>query len=123
MGLARVVRTMEILGQALIDMRDAPDAQVVLEIATVRAARADLDQGTAALAERVSALERAVAATVHTAHQPAPSEAIRPEPAVATKPAEVARRPSVGAVQRSRTEQVLPTANSESTVSAEASPE
>ena len=56
MGLARVVRSMEILGHALIDMRDAPDAQVVLEIALVRAARPDLDQSTAALAERVGDL-------------------------------------------------------------------
>jgi DNA polymerase-3 subunit gamma/tau len=123
MGLARVVRTMEILGLALIDMRDAPDAQVVLEIATVRAARADLDQGTAALAERVSALERAAAAAVHTIPQPAHFEVIHPEPATATKPAEVARRPSVGAVQRSRTEQNMPTASSESTDSPEALPE
>src|SRR5580658_6202123 len=30
LGLPRVVRSMEILGQALVDMRDAPDAQVVL---------------------------------------------------------------------------------------------
>ena len=36
MGLPRVVRTMELLGHAMIDMRDAPDAQVVLEIALVR---------------------------------------------------------------------------------------
>jgi DNA polymerase III subunit gamma/tau len=123
MGLARVVRTMEILGLALIDMREAPDAQVVLEIATVRAARADLDQGTAALAERVSALERAGAAATHTISQPAPSEVIRPEPAMAPKPAEVARRPSVGAVQRSRTEPLEPTASSETTASPEPLPE
>ncbi len=118
MGLARVVRGMEILGQALVDMRDAPDAQVVLEIATVRAARADLDQGTAALTERVSALERAVAAGGHTAHLPAPVDArpvdarpvdarpvdARPPDAEPTAKPEVTRRPSVGAVQRSRTE-------------------
>ena len=58
MGLARVVRSMEILGRALVDMRDAPDAQVVLEIAVVRATRPDLDSGIEALTERVSALER-----------------------------------------------------------------
>jgi DNA polymerase-3 subunit gamma/tau len=113
MGLARVVRTMEILGLALIDMRDAPDAQVVLEIATVRAARADLDQGTAALAERVSALERAAVAGTHSVPRPARSEPIQPDVPPAPKSAEVARRPSVGAVQRSRTEKVTPTVSSD----------
>ena len=51
---------MEILGHALVDMRDAPDAQVVLEIAVVRAVRPDLDSGIEALAERVSVLERSL---------------------------------------------------------------
>ncbi len=60
MGLPRVVRSMEILGQALVDMRDAPDAQVVLEIGLVRAVRPDLDSGSEALADRISALERAL---------------------------------------------------------------
>jgi DNA polymerase-3 subunit gamma/tau len=113
MGLARVVRTIEILGSALVDMRDAPDAQVVLEIATVRAARADLDQGTAALAERVSALERAAVAGAHSVPRPAPSEPIQPDAPPAPKSAEVARRPSVGAVQRSRTEPVTPVVSSD----------
>jgi DNA polymerase-3 subunit gamma/tau len=117
MTLARVVRTMEILGMALIDMRDAPDAQVVLEIATVRAARADLDQGTAALAERVSALERAPVA--QTSFPPPSVAAIRPTPEEDATPAEVGRRPSVGAVQRSRTEQVVPTAVPETTLAPE----
>ena len=100
MGLARVVRSMEILGHALIDMRDAPDAQVVLEIAIVQAARPDLDQSTAALAERVSVLERSAVAGAYAAPQlgrsdsaPAPAEAV-----------EVGRQPSIGAIRRSRSE-------------------
>jgi DNA polymerase-3 subunit gamma/tau len=111
MGLARVVRAMETLGQALVDMRDAPDPQVVLEIATIRAARPDLDQGVAALIERVGALERAVAAGVRAGSQPvraAAAEAAVAEPAVAepavADPVPVTRRPSVGAVRRSRIE-------------------
>ena len=59
MGLPRVVRSIEILGQALIDMREAPDAQVVLEIALVRAvaARPRLGDGGAVRAGgRVGAL-------------------------------------------------------------------
>jgi hypothetical protein len=100
MGLARVVRSMEILGRALVDMRDAPDAQVVLEIAAVRAARPDLDLGTAALAERVSALERAVAAGGHSAPQPDRAEPAGPAVTEPSPAAAVTRRPSVGAVRR-----------------------
>jgi DNA polymerase-3 subunit gamma/tau len=115
MSLARVVRSMEILGHALIDMRDAPDAQVVLEIALVRAVRPDLDSGVEALVERVSALERSLTGAPAfprpTAPTPAPAaapeQAAPPptaEPSAATDraPADVGRRPSLGAVRRSK---------------------
>jgi DNA polymerase-3 subunit gamma/tau len=116
MSLARVVRSMEILGHALIDMRDAPDAQVVLEIALVRAVRPDLDSGVEALVERVSALERSLtgAAAFPRPSAPAPAaaavaaqEASGPPasaepPAPDRAPADVGRRPSLGAVRRSK---------------------
>jgi DNA polymerase-3 subunit gamma/tau len=103
MGLARVVRSMEILGHALVDMRDAPDAQVVLEIAIVQAARPDLDQSTAALAERVSVLERSATAGAHVA-----SQSVRSDPPPAPpEPVEVGRQPSIGAIRRSRNEPVV----------------
>ncbi len=111
MTLARVVRSMEILGHALIDMRDAPDAQVVLEIALVRAVRPDLDSGVEALVERVSALERSLNGGAAFPRPAAPAPA--PEPSGPPKeaeqklasdrpPAEVGRRPSLGAVRRSK---------------------
>jgi DNA polymerase-3 subunit gamma/tau len=115
MSLARVVRSMEILGHAMIDMRDAPDAQVVLEIALVRAVRPDLDSGVEALVERVSALERSLtgAPAFPRPPAPAPAPAAAPEqsappptaePTAATDraPADVGRRPSLGAVRRSK---------------------
>jgi hypothetical protein len=115
MSLARVVRSMEILGHALIDMRDAPDAQVVLEIALVRAVRPDLDSGVEALVERVSALERSLtgAAAFPRPAAPAPALAAAPEQSAPTPtaeppaptdraPAGVGRRPSLGAVRRSK---------------------
>ena len=115
MGLARVVRSMEILGHALVDMREAPDAQVVLEIGAVRAVRPDLDSGMEALSERVSVLERAQSgtpafprpgATPRGADRRSPMT-VRPPPApeppaAPRPPAEVARRPSLGAVRRSK---------------------
>jgi DNA polymerase-3 subunit gamma/tau len=129
MGLPKVVRTMELLGQALVDMRDAPDAQVVLEIAVVRATRPDLDAGVEALNERVGALERQLqggaparvvptppaAAEASTPSPPRPPAAdpVSSEPAVAAEPpapappapapaAEGGRRRSLGAVQRAQ---------------------
>ena len=76
MGLPRVVRSMEILGHTLVDIREAPDAQVVLEIAVVRAVRPDLDSGMEALTERVSLLERSLS-----------GGAAFPRPGAATEPA------------------------------------
>ena len=113
MTLARVVRTIEILGHALIDMRDAPDAQVVLEIAVVRAVRPDLDSGVEALSERLNALERSLsgsAAFPRPTAKAEPASAAAPAPppeASAPAPPEqpqgdVGRRPSLGAVRRSK---------------------
>ena len=119
MGLARVVRSMELLGHALVDMREAPDAQVVLEIAMVRAVRPDLDSGVESLSERVSVLERSLSGAAAfprpgaepTRHAPpaasapptaAPAPSPAPEMPVARPAAEVSRRPSIGAVRRSQ---------------------
>jgi DNA polymerase-3 subunit gamma/tau len=132
MGLARVVRSIEILGHALIDMRDAPDAQVVLEISIVRAVRPDLDTGIEALNERVSVLERSqsgAAAFPRPGAAPPPRAAAVPtpdppaqapeRPAPAERPSgDVGRRPSLGAVRRSKQ-----AANTEAAPVAEASAE
>ena len=116
MGLPRVVRTMEILGQALVDMRDAPDAQVVLEIGLVRAVRPDLDSGSEALADRISELERAVSGAAAFPRPTARQERAAP-PAAAVAPdtptvehedgdgrggGATGSRPSLGAVRRSK---------------------
>jgi len=108
MGLPRVVRGMEILGRALVDMRDAPDPQVVLEVAVVRATRADLDAGIEALAERVAVLERAMATGGAPAHPPPRSEPVaQAAPVLAPESTsagptqtDIARRPSLGALRR-----------------------
>ena len=61
LGLPRLVRAIEMLGRAMVDMRDAPDSRVVLEVCLARLARPDLDDSAAALADRVARLERATA--------------------------------------------------------------
>jgi hypothetical protein len=63
-GAALLVRTLEALGQGVVDMRgtDAADPRLVLEIAVVRLARRDAGPPLQALAERVDRLEKAIAA-------------------------------------------------------------
>jgi DNA polymerase III subunit gamma/tau len=128
MGLARVVRSMEILGHALVDMREAPDAQVVLEIAAVRAVRPDLDSDVNALAERVSVLERSLSGAAAfprpgaappvpggSGSAPAPTASTGTTPADPAPPGRaptesssqrgagpVATKPSLGAIKRSK---------------------
>jgi len=99
LGLPRMVRAMETLGRAQVDMREAPDARVVLEVALVRLARADLDDSSAALGERVARLERAL---VDRPPAPAaPQAPARPERA-GTPDADPATRPGIGALRRQR---------------------
>ena len=60
LGAALLVRTLETLGRAVVDMRgtDAADPRLVLEIALVRLARREAGTPLQALAERVDRLER-----------------------------------------------------------------
>jgi DNA polymerase-3 subunit gamma/tau len=61
LGPAAVVRAMEEVGRAVIDMRDSADARTTLEVALVRLAAPELDDGRTALLERIERLERALA--------------------------------------------------------------
>ncbi len=61
MGRAAIVRAMEVLGDALIAMRDAPDTRVLLEVSLVRVCRPEADVSPAAMLERIERLERRVA--------------------------------------------------------------
>ena len=121
MTLPRVVRSMELLGTGLVDMRDAPDPQVVLEDPRwCRATRPDLDSGIDALVEQVAALERpaggrrvyrtvdALAGQSSTEHGQPPPAAGRaggapPSPETEPAVADVGRRPSVETVLRVQT--------------------
>ncbi|MDE0579444.1 MAG: hypothetical protein OXI29_06155, partial [bacterium] len=55
---AGLTRALEVLGTALVDMRQAPDPRVDLEVALGRLTRRDLDTDIGALLERVERLER-----------------------------------------------------------------
>ena len=74
LGLARLVRAMEVLGRSQVDMREAPDPRVVLEVAVVRLARPELDDSPAALLDRIARLERGQGApTARPPEGPAPA--------------------------------------------------
>ena len=55
---AGLTRALEVLGAALVDMRQAPDPRVDLEVALGRLTRRDLDTDLGALLERIERLER-----------------------------------------------------------------
>jgi DNA polymerase-3 subunit gamma/tau len=60
MGLAFLVRSMEAVGRALVDMHDSADPRVTLEVALVRLALPAADTSPAALLERIERLEKAL---------------------------------------------------------------
>ncbi len=61
LGRPGLVRAMEVLGQAQVDMREALDARIGLEVALVRLTSPEADVSPAALLERVERLERRLA--------------------------------------------------------------
>ncbi|HEX3980437.1 MAG TPA: DNA polymerase III subunit gamma/tau [Acidimicrobiales bacterium] len=73
LGLAALVRAMEVLGQAQVAMRDAPDPRVSLEVALVRLAHPEADDSPDALLTRIEHLEAAARAP----GGPAPVEGVR----------------------------------------------
>jgi DNA polymerase-3 subunit gamma/tau len=58
LGPAALVRSVEVIGQALVDMRDSLDPRATLEVALVRLSRPDADHSPEALLERIEGLER-----------------------------------------------------------------
>ena len=56
-GIASVVRAIEVLGEALLDIRRAPDPRLVLEVTLVRLASNTVANDTASLLARVERLE------------------------------------------------------------------
>jgi DNA polymerase-3 subunit gamma/tau len=85
-GAPMLVRTLETLGQAVVDMRgtDAADPRLVLEIALVRLARREAGTPIQALAERVDRLERG--AGTNPAPPPAREQPVTTEPTPASRP-------------------------------------
>jgi DNA polymerase-3 subunit gamma/tau len=102
LGLARLVRAMEAIGLAQVDMREAPDARVVLEIVLVRQARSDLERAPEALAERLTRLEQLVAARPRSNDAGAPTAPAAEQSAGAGD--DPRTRPTIGALRRQRSD-------------------
>ena len=60
LGTVRCVRAMEVIGSAIVTMRDAPEPRITLEVALIRLAHPEADDSPAALLERLERLERRV---------------------------------------------------------------
>jgi len=108
LGLARLVRAMEALGLAQVDMREAPDARVVLEVTLVRLVRPDLDNAPEALADRLTRLEQALASRdLPLRREPQPPAAgggLTVADAPRREPADPHTRPALGALRRQQAE-------------------
>ncbi|MBS1691690.1 MAG: DNA polymerase III subunit gamma/tau [Actinobacteria bacterium] len=123
LGNAALVRSLETLGQAVVDMRgtDAADPRLVLEIALVRLARRETNVALQSLADRVERIEArlndgvppvaapaprapAVAPAPEPPRPPVAADPGSPEPAPAEPaPARAAARPKgLGALRRER---------------------
>ncbi len=82
LGAATITRSLESLGQALVEMRQAPDPRVPLEVTLLRLARRD-GNDTAALLQRIETLETEVAelrANPPAGATPGPPVSIPPTP-------------------------------------------
>ena len=83
MAPAAMTRALETLGRALIDMRQAPDPRVDIEVALVRLCQPDEDRSLEALAQRVRQLEARLddsPGSVPATPRPAPARSESPPP-------------------------------------------
>jgi DNA polymerase-3 subunit gamma/tau len=109
LGPAALVRSVEVVGQALVEMRDALDPRATLEVALVRLARPDADHSPEALLERIEGLERRLSSGGSPSPgggnpapqtQPSPAGSSAPPAAERGDPADPGARAALGAIRR-----------------------
>ena len=101
LGLPKTVRIMETIGRSARDMNQSVDATIVLEVNLARLTHPELDDNIAALAERLTALERKVASgPIAAPAAPLPKIGAGRRPATDTPaPAPVAQTPAAPAAR------------------------
>jgi len=87
LGDRATTRALEAVGEALLEMRQAPDPRIPLEVALVKITRVDADPSLDALAARVAALEAALAGGATVSAPAAPSAAPPPSARSTAAPA------------------------------------
>ncbi len=92
LGTPTLTRSMEALGSALVDMRQAADPRVPLEVALVRLTAPDASS-TVGLLERIERLEQALASGVQIAAPQGPAPAAAPPAASSALSSPVASSP------------------------------
>lgn len=73
LGPASLTKALELIGTASVDMRQAPDPRITLEVALVRLARADAGDDVSSLVARIEHLEQQLASGVQAAPSSAPA--------------------------------------------------
>jgi DNA polymerase-3 subunit gamma/tau len=110
LGNAALVRTLETLGQAVVDMRgiDAADPRLVLEVALVRLSRRDAGPPLQMLVERIERLERSQGAGGGARRTPS-AEPEPPGASAGSTAAPAGARPALGALRASSAPEQTPT--------------
>jgi hypothetical protein len=111
MGNASLVRALETLGQAVVDMRgtDAADPRLVLEIALVRLARRDTGGPLQVLADRVDRLEQ----RLNDGATSGPVSAPPPGPSEKSEKPNGRKKPALGAFKKAEPVEATPPPSSE----------
>ena len=95
LGLPKTVRIMETIGRSARDMNQSVDATIVLEVNLARLTHPELDDNVAALAERLTSLERKIASgPVAAPTAPLPKIGATRRPAESPAPAVVPAAPA-----------------------------
>jgi DNA polymerase-3 subunit gamma/tau len=103
LGPPALVRALEVLGEALVVMRDALDTRVTLEVALIRLVAPEADTSVGALLDRIDRLERRLAETAGApASESAPTtaRAVKPDQAATAAVGPAASRAALGAFKR-----------------------
>lgn len=109
LGRAALVRALELLGTTLVEMREALDTRVALEVALVRMTTAEADTSMAAIVERLERLERGGYAPPAASAPGAQVSDVAPAPAPTTTvpaPPPPAGRPPPSSAARERLREV-----------------
>jgi DNA polymerase-3 subunit gamma/tau len=114
LGDRATTRALEAVGDALLEMRQAPDPRIPLEVALVKLSRVDGDASLEALAARVAALEKALAGggpPAATPVAPVPQDPVAEAPPAAASPrTPISSRPPLSPVAPAPAPSPAPTA-------------